>query len=341
MRLPDEVQKCVVFLGQKVRNKKTGAKSVEYKGTAFFVGIPLSTPNAAFVCLVTARHNAEKLGNREFCIRANTKDGLSKTYWLGGKNSKLRWWCHPTDDSVDATVLLWGPPEEVDYLYIGKNMFLSPEKIVNKRMGVGDEVFITGLFSKVSGKTKNLPIVRTGNVAMIPPSHEKIPVKWNYISEMEAYLIEARSIGGLSGSPVFIQRSIEVQPAEHTGRRPLGAGAVFWLGLIHGHWDTPPRTKANRVNMGVAIVVPSYKIMEIIRRQEILDRASEAMDQVFAEDHPIVAGSSPSGVWDHMKDEATSVITNAAAIAEPSTNSWGSAVLDPDIDRDEDSNPSN
>ena len=139
MRLPDEVQKCVVFLGQEIHDKETGVRKVDYKGTAFFVGVPLRTPNGILLCLVTALHNAEKIGGGEFFIRANTKDGLAKSYPLNGQ----RWWCHPSDTSVDAAVLLWAPPDEVDFLYIGKNMFLSPETIANKRLGLAPRRAVT------------------------------------------------------------------------------------------------------------------------------------------------------------------------------------------------------
>jgi hypothetical protein len=335
------------LFGQKVRDDKTEKESVHFRGTAFFVGIPLILNNAFLLCLVTARHNAEKLNHGEFCIRANMHNGLAEPFWLGGKEP-VHWWYHPTDDSVDAAVLLWAPPSEVDFRFIPSNMFLTPEKIARKGIGVGDDVFITGLFTRLSGKTKNLPIVRTGNLAMIPPNHEKIPVGWKS-SEIEAYLIEARSIGGLSGSPVFIQRSIEVQPAEHTGRKPIAAGAVFWLGLIHGHWDTPEDEidvaqdnesyRKEQVNMGVAIVVPAHKIIETICQPAILARASGAIDKVLAEDHPIVTGNSPTGVWYEKRDEGARVITNIAANAEPPSDSRGDNVLAADFDRDDDSEP--
>jgi hypothetical protein len=44
-----------------------------------------------------------------------------------------------------------------------------------KGIGIGDDVFITGLFSFVAGVDKNLPVVRTGNLAMVPS--ERVPSK--------------------------------------------------------------------------------------------------------------------------------------------------------------------
>jgi hypothetical protein len=64
----------------------------------------------------------------------------------------------------------------------------------------------------MTGRKRNIPIVRTGNISMIPS--EKVPgiqIRRGESVESEVYLIEARSVGGLSGSPVFI-RGIRPRP---------------------------------------------------------------------------------------------------------------------------------
>lgn len=40
------------------------------------------------------------------------------------------------------------------------------------------------------------------------------PIKTNYTGFMQAYLVEARSIAGLSGSPVFVMRGPELTMIE-------------------------------------------------------------------------------------------------------------------------------
>jgi hypothetical protein len=102
-----------------------------------------------------------------------------------------------------------------------------------------------------------------GNIAMMPD--EVIPTE---LGDMEAYLVEARSIGGLSGSPAFVRKTV-----------PFGIGSFYLLGLMHGHWDLPAKSKNDllmnddllgKVNMGIAIVVPAKKILEVLNHPELV-----------------------------------------------------------------------
>jgi hypothetical protein len=171
----------------------------------------------------------------------------------------------PTDASVDVAVYPYAPPlETYDYKAVHVNTFLTGEIIQQKEIGVGDEVFVTGLFAHAAGSQRNLPIVRTGNIAMMPD--EVIPTDSGNI---EAYLIEARSIGGLSGSPVFVRQTVA-----------LGIGGFYLLGLMHGHWEIPTDRKNDslmgndlhgKVNMGIAIVIPAKKILEVLNHPELVE----------------------------------------------------------------------
>jgi hypothetical protein len=56
-----------------------------------------------------------------------------------------------------------------------------------------------GLFKSHYGEQRNIPIIRIGNIAALPEE----PVQTHYCGPTDAYLVEVRSIAGLSGSPVF------------------------------------------------------------------------------------------------------------------------------------------
>jgi hypothetical protein len=80
-----------------------------------------------------------------------------------------------------------------------------------------------------------MPIVRHGNVAMLPT--EQVQTDLGYT---DAYLVEVRSIGGLSGSPVFVRHTIgfPVQRTDGSSDMAFANGpATTLLGLMHGHWD--------------------------------------------------------------------------------------------------------
>ncbi len=258
MRVPEEVRKCVVFVGLPV-NIPGGRRALAPKGTAFFVGVPSeSAPETTHVYLVTAKHVAVRLEGNNFAARVNMKDGGSKRV-IG---DRTRWWYHPTDQSVDVAAIPWAPPPEVEFKLIPTKLFISDEIIQSEDIGSGDEVFMTGLFAHLSGSKRNLPIVRFGNIAMIPD--DPVPTKMGMI---EAYLIEARSIGGLSGSPVFVHKIVR------------GRGKLYLLGLMHGHWDIPPENKNDfldtdsfgSVNMGIAIVVSAKKILEVLNQPKLVE----------------------------------------------------------------------
>jgi hypothetical protein len=96
----------------------------------------------------------------------------------------------------------------------------------------------------------------------------------------DAYLIEARSIGGISGSPAFIRQTVQlpIHMSDIGEVAMQGLGGSFCLGLMHGHWDIkesemnathPVHDPMRGVNMGIGIVVPAIKIIETINRPEL------------------------------------------------------------------------
>jgi len=196
--------------------------------------------------------------------------------------SSVKWFYHPKEDeSSDVAVCQVILKKEIfaslDYTAIAPEMFVTDEAIESEGIGPGDEVFVTGLFALHTGNKRNMPIVRMGNIAMIP----KEPVPTHHFGNMEVYLVESRSIGGLSGSPVFVVKDIE-----------YSRWRIYLLGLIHGHWEVDPQTiidmtggdskKRGGVNMGIAIVIPAKKIIETIMSKE-LDAVRQELDSHWIE----------------------------------------------------------
>jgi hypothetical protein len=271
MRVPDLILKCVGFVGEAAHVNADGSVSGDLCATGFFVSIPLTDadyPRAAY--FVTAHHVAKDLENKAPYFLVNKKGG-GLTYIkriIGGG-----WWTHPTDKTADVAIAQVGIPADADIVSVGVEQLGTPERLRELNIGIGDEVHITGLFAPASGQQQNQPIVRTGNVAMMP--NEQIQIDAGYA---DVYLVEARSLGGVSGSPVFVRPTINFRLPEHM--QGAGIKNAFWcghgatlLGLMHGHWDIR-ESEMNKaifthdskrgVNMGIAIVVPAIKILETL-----------------------------------------------------------------------------
>lgn len=95
--------------------------------------------------------------------------------------------------------------------------------------------------------------------------------------DMEAYLVELRSLGGLSGSPVFVW-STGLRFAA-PGKPPAMSTVFRLLGLVHGHWDAPVDSgvagewlRPDRLNLGMAMVVPARRILEVLDHPKLVER---------------------------------------------------------------------
>ncbi|MGA0033903.1 MAG: hypothetical protein ACO3IW_12230 [Burkholderiales bacterium] len=266
-----------------------------FAGSVFFLGRDKKdSPKAEPVYAVTAKHVLDAIqakGLDRVFFRINFKTGEAK--WVSVPLSG--WFSHQTDPSIDVAILKTGLSDELDHLVLPFSLCINEEKMIEHRVGLGDEVFVTGLFRHHHGSRKNIPIVRVGNLACM--TEEKVSTR-NF-GEIDAYLIESRSIGGLSGSPVFLNlgttRLIDNQVR-------LATGQIFFLfGLIHGHYDSDASSidevesvrtdglSVEYVNTGMAIVVPFHKIEETIIAYEA--RAESGNPGV----QPTPAGADPAG----------------------------------------------
>lgn len=311
MRVPDEIRKSVLFIGIKgdmpeYEWRGTGYlissedSQVLFKRTEEYKGIEVeSVGSMPFMFLATARHVAEALEGKEFALRINTKNGAHTT--IEG-HADQKWWYHPTEKKyVDAAVTTFFPPSlrELDIFWVELKDFADEEIIRNAELGVGDEVFIAGLFTEVQETTQNVPIVRIGNLAMMPG--EKIPFKDGKL--IDAYLVESRSIGGLSGSPVFVRQTIKMKgytaskmfvnsKSEELPNNEVvylsGLGRTYFLGSMIGHWDAPTGfhfPKQETVNMGISPMVPAHKIKEILQQPELLEEVKRMGRELKAKKH--------------------------------------------------------
>lgn len=261
MQVPPEILDCVAFVGCKSK------KSLDFGGTCFFTAVPATVNTNIFtVYVVTAKHCISEIDLRStdglVHLRINHKNGSSVNAAVPIRD----WVFHPTSpDTIDVAVLPLQWSEEFQHTIFPVEGFITKERIAYRQFGTGEEVLIPGLFHQHSLKARNIPVVRTGTIAAMPD----IPVECKWAT-MDAFLIDTRSIGGLSGSPVFAcfsgMRAIE------GGRARLRAGFPQFacIGLVHGH------AEEYKVNSGIAIVVPYWRILEVLNQASLRERRDAA-----------------------------------------------------------------
>lgn len=211
MRIPNNLLDCVFYLYKNIGDAKTG---VAAGGCGFFVSVG-SDRHGATGCgyryAVTCRHLLDK---GFLTIRVNTRLGEPDYFETVSGN-----WERSSDNDVAAygidlsdekhltrevyhrisPVLVEQYPRAFHY---GGLLSFVTEEIINEHgIGIGDEVFLVGRLIDHSGKQKNAPSARFGNISMTP--FESIFNK-TLSKNVEVFLCEVKSIGGFSGSPVFV-----------------------------------------------------------------------------------------------------------------------------------------
>lgn len=285
MQFPKELLDCVTFLGY---TNEGGERIIT--GTGFFVSKAVNNDKYKPIYLVTALHNVTKVrdkGLKNIDIRLNTSDNI---IWVSIPIDEF--YSHPEQaegyECIDVAVAKIQLNSDIDNETFSINLLATDVIIEMEQVTLGDEIAIVGLFTNHIGKQKNQPIVRIGNICAMPT--DKVETR---VGSMQAYLVEARSMGGISGSPVLVHLesmrgtteliATDSGTAIATTYAPPKSGNLYYcIGLVHGHYDIDEIThdaviddfigsKKQNINMGVAIVVPSNKIIETINQPHFLD----------------------------------------------------------------------
>ena len=279
VNLSSKVLKCVAFLGIKENGR------FHPRATAFFVSY--EEEQHKFNHLVTAEHvvSGLMLEGYEIWLRVNLTNGKGKEFRLD--TDAFRYYPNERMPS-DVAVCPFSPTLQDDEtgetfttdivslaLDESERGFLPTAEFARESMGLGAQIAIVGLFRSHYGENRNIPVVRVGNIAALPGE----PVHSKYAGYIDAYLIEARSIAGLSGSPVFALPDPAMVLARGLSKGTLGKGAAL-LGLMHGHFDVPNLNEdvvtdqdepARGVHTGIGVVVPVNKIVETVRHPELVE----------------------------------------------------------------------
>lgn len=274
VRLADDLRRCVLFIGQLSADKT----KFESQGSAFLLDYE------GYGYLVTAGHIAESLGDLPVEVRVNKTDG-SATIMVADADmdpTSPRWFISQ-EPTVDLAIL----PCHLDIQRNGLDaVFLNAASWVFNRaeqldIGCGDFCYAVGLFRLMQGNRRNLPIVHTGNIAMMPSTTDLIPVgsrtNPDKVVHIEGYLAEMTNLDGLSGSPVFVRTEATFDRQPFPGGPPdaaLPRAMVYLLGVWQGSWEGEARSHLNRrpherVPVGMGIVVPAEKLRGLLERDDV------------------------------------------------------------------------
>lgn len=239
-------------------------------GTAFLVKFD------GFATLVTAAHVARQFGSDPFVVRFNRRDGSSVVQHAEG----VPWVFNP-DSAVDIAVLPFTPLKHTDIAAIDESTFADEERCSKFDVGIGDNVYTVGLYAPLPGSRRNFPLIHAGTVAAMA-GEEKIPVRdWNDPSRkktalIDAHIIQSVSLGGLSGSPVFVRPSADIDQlaladGEEVGASRVPLNNVYLFGILQGAWDAPPDERLAietgrgvTVPVGMSVVTPVQQLIETL-----------------------------------------------------------------------------
>jgi hypothetical protein len=273
-RIQDRVLDAVVYLYDSKDEALAGEAA---GGSGFLVGVKTTIlpPPASFIYAVTNRHIIESGAT---CIRLNTMAGDIDVFPF----TKADWEVSLTDDLAIISM-----PDIADVFKIHSipaDSLISEQFVIDHDIGVGDEVMMLGRFLNRDGIQKNTPTARFGHLAQMPGEFITVEIGGKPFDQKDAFLIEARSISGFSGSPVY------VLPNRNYVRngKPLPEDVAVILGIDFCHLvngqsaQKPNHNVIFNEHTGMAGVVPAWKLREMLNsdKNKAKRTASEEAEQL-------------------------------------------------------------
>lgn len=307
-RIPEEYLDCAVYLYRSTHAAKSGHRSggcgflLAVEGDAREPLEPLweekywyrKRSGPVFQYVATCRHVAE-----QYPVARLNRKGRS-----GSEGIPLDGWVfHEKSDLAVAPLEI----DESDYevASVSYEMLLPRPTWQDPAHwmfgGLGDDIFIVSRFIKHDGKQTNWPAVRFGNISVMPREDEPIFIN-KKVGKQVAYLTEVRTVPGASGSPVFLHipgwelrespkgtrardewELTQEQRIYHGGEEIPTPPVIKLVGIAGGFLfgpdeqvvyaaGTTPRDSDLRINRnaGMEWCVPSWKLLELLRRPELM-----------------------------------------------------------------------
>jgi hypothetical protein len=261
-------------------------------GSGVLIGQPSGRyPGMVHVYAVTNAHVVRCGG---VVARAGTGDGGVRVY----RRTIADWYLHPDGEDVaicwigsqamdDDQAIQWVPREWIvlpaDFRYV-------PNRLGNvwgdSPLLPGEETFSVVRFIGYDGLEHNQPTIRFGNLSSsgeVEVQQEPMPENPTCVERriQRSLLVEARSLSGYSGAPVFAYREAHFLDIGHGRVESALLLGIGWAHITHpAEKDleyaaitvAPGQLAVGRYNSGMMAVVPGWHITELL---DLADVASE------------------------------------------------------------------
>lgn len=270
-RIRDEILDCAIYLYPSAKSARDGENA---GGSGFLVAVRSEAiQDGGYVYAVTNSHVIRE--GRSPVIRLNTVDGGVDI----SEKDEGDWVHHPDGDDVAACSI--GTSEQHKCHYIMRDEFITHDVVREHGIGPGDDTFLVGRLIGHDGRQRNLPSLRFGNIAMMPEEPIIHPTRG---IRQECVIVESRSVGGSSGSPVFVHiQPMAPRPTQFSNVMNLQGYGPWLLGVNGGHLslyepllekdqETPVDNGWKvRSSTGMAWVVPAWRLAELLDSDELAD----------------------------------------------------------------------
>jgi hypothetical protein len=294
--------------------------------TGFLVSYPFRDPEMGLAHLyaVTNSHVALKDGGTR-AIRLNKIGGGTETVLVRPD----QW--HHHDDADVAVAVLDLDQGRMRLADVPTSWFVTCEQIEERQFAEGDECLIIGRHFGLDGTERNTPAARFGSISIMQPEplhHDK------FGRPEESIAVEARSLSGFSGSPVFVWQAPPLGPPVYKDALRGGQASLIgkwevvvrshlespfaFLGLTWGHMngrralagpaaDASAGEKALILNSGIMLVVPAWRIRELLETEELAEMRDQAEDdeRKSQQQHPFAV--SDVGEDDGLSEDRVSL----------------------------------
>jgi len=260
-------------------------------GTGFIVGYPISEDASKIIPIViTAKHVIGD--NNKILGRFSTKEGEVTAfvkYDIENLKQNNDYWEHPSDEGVDISAFRTLHFNQAEYNAVPLELIATKDIFNELNICETDRIIFPSMLINFMGLSKNYPVVRNGTIALIPK--EKVPLKYKVgskeiITKQEVILVDATSIPGASGSPIFLWPG----PRLKNKTFQIGGTKPYLIGIMHGFYPAWPQeiieletieAKAMyQENSGIAIIFPSWKLNDIFKQEKFLNRIEELKSEI-------------------------------------------------------------